>query len=404
VGGVWDYRHYIYAGNEPVAIASRKSSGTNTLYYLLSDHQGSVTAITNSAGGVVVGESFAAYGSRRNPTTWSGAPSGTDLTTIAGISRNGYTFQQALANSMGLNDMVGRVQDAITGRFLSADPRIPDIENPQDYNRYSYTDNNPLTYTDPTGFDSDSLVQQDGGGAEVGLQNASGGAFEGVDIQASSLPDGDTYGMASTHITSNTPNVDASGGDGASPKVLPLVAVSASKLPPDPPLQTIVVGVLITSIPQLPPQMMERQGTRQCNSGTTIGNALVFYGKQTAAVGSVATAFGTAVIAGGAVVTSTVVGAPEGAAVMATGSGIAGAGMAYSFAGLGMEALGGVINAVRGKWGSLESTAMQGAAAAIDWGIGKGLPQLPDLMGPSNPVDAAADSISERLDGGGTCP
>ena len=151
-GGVTDYRHYIYAGDEPVAIDSRKSSGANAFYYLLSDHQGSISAITNSSGAVVVSESFTAYGSRRNPATWSGSPSNTDLSTIAGITRHGYTFQSALA-SMGLNDMVGRVQDAITGRFLSADPHITNPTDPQDYNRFSYVVNSPLTYVDPTGFD-----------------------------------------------------------------------------------------------------------------------------------------------------------------------------------------------------------------------------------------------------------
>lgn len=48
--------------------------------------------------------------------------------------------------------MNGRVEDAITGRFLSADPNIPDLSNTQDYNRYTYVDNNPLTNADPSGF------------------------------------------------------------------------------------------------------------------------------------------------------------------------------------------------------------------------------------------------------------
>jgi len=158
-GGVIDYRHYIYAGSEPVAIISRKNNGTNTTYYLLSDQEGSIADITNSSGAVVVGESFTAYGSRRSPTTWSGAPSSSDLTTIAGITRHGYTFQDVLG-TMGLNDMVGRVQDSITGRFLSADPTIPHPMDPQSYNPYSYTVNNPLTYTDPTGFaDGDGTIK-----------------------------------------------------------------------------------------------------------------------------------------------------------------------------------------------------------------------------------------------------
>lgn len=174
-GGVTDYRHYIYAGSEPVAIDSRKSSGTNAFYYLLSDHQGSISAITNSSGAVVVNESFTAYGSRRNPATWSGSPSNTDLSTIAGITRHGYTFQSALA-SMGLNDMVGRVQDAITGRFLSADPHITDPTDPQSYNRFSYVVNSPLTYVDPTGFQEATLGQIviTPGSSDGGLTSAGG--------------------------------------------------------------------------------------------------------------------------------------------------------------------------------------------------------------------------------------
>jgi tRNA(Leu) C34 or U34 (ribose-2'-O)-methylase TrmL len=53
---------------------------------------------------------------------------------------------------MGLNHMNGRVQDAITGRFLSPDPTIPDPTGAQIYNRFSYVMNNPLTLVDPSGF------------------------------------------------------------------------------------------------------------------------------------------------------------------------------------------------------------------------------------------------------------
>lgn len=152
-GGVTDYRHYIFVPGEQIAVYSRKSSGANTFSYLLSDHQASVASITNSSGAQVVGESFTAFGSRRNPTTWSGSPSNSDLTTIAGITREGYTFQTALGLWMGVNHMNGRVEDSITGRFLSADPNIPNPTLSQSYNRYSYVRNNPLSFNDPSGFD-----------------------------------------------------------------------------------------------------------------------------------------------------------------------------------------------------------------------------------------------------------
>jgi hypothetical protein len=37
------------------------------------------------------------------------------------------------------------------GRFASADTIVPDPANPQSYNRYSYVENRPLNFSDPTG-------------------------------------------------------------------------------------------------------------------------------------------------------------------------------------------------------------------------------------------------------------
>lgn len=42
--------------------------------------------------------------------------------------------------------------DPVIGRFLSADPFVSDATNTQALNRYSYVENNPLSYTDPSGF------------------------------------------------------------------------------------------------------------------------------------------------------------------------------------------------------------------------------------------------------------
>lgn len=106
------------------------------------------------SGNGLVSESFTAYGARRNPLTWSGNPTNGDLTTSESITRDGYTGHEALGR-LGLNHMNGRVQDAITGRFLSADPFITEPFNTQNFNRYSYVYNNPLSYIDPSGFEVD---------------------------------------------------------------------------------------------------------------------------------------------------------------------------------------------------------------------------------------------------------
>jgi len=48
--------------------------------------------------------------------------------------------------------MNGRMYDAVLGRMLSPDKYVQDGTNTQAYNRYSYVMNNPLKYTDPSGW------------------------------------------------------------------------------------------------------------------------------------------------------------------------------------------------------------------------------------------------------------
>jgi murein DD-endopeptidase MepM/ murein hydrolase activator NlpD len=53
---------------------------------------------------------------------------------------------------MGLIHMNGRIFDPLIGRFMSADPFIQAPENLQSHNRFAYLMNNPLSYTDPSGY------------------------------------------------------------------------------------------------------------------------------------------------------------------------------------------------------------------------------------------------------------
>ena len=76
-------------------------------------------------------------------------------TTIAGITRHGFTGQEGLDN-LGLVNLNGRIYDYSGLLFLSADPNIPYPTDTRSYNRYAYARYNPLTYTDPTGFDDGS--------------------------------------------------------------------------------------------------------------------------------------------------------------------------------------------------------------------------------------------------------
>ncbi len=55
--------------------------------------------------------------------------------------------------------MNGRIYDPTLGRFLQADPFIQAPKNSQNYNRYSYVLNNPMSYTDPSGYFFASLFK-----------------------------------------------------------------------------------------------------------------------------------------------------------------------------------------------------------------------------------------------------
>lgn len=150
-GTTTDWRHSIMAEGQVVAIVSRKSSGTNAVNYPLEDNQGSGSVLTNSSGTNLVRQSYNAFGLPRDGADWDGAEQSGDQSTIDGISRRGYTGHSMLG-AMGLIHMNGRVQDAVTGRFLSPDPNIPDPGFTQSYNRFAYVNNSPLSYIDPTGF------------------------------------------------------------------------------------------------------------------------------------------------------------------------------------------------------------------------------------------------------------
>lgn len=126
------------------------------------DHLGSIESITNF--GSAVASAYAtdsggkggvfsedAWGARRDPIDWAGAPSTTDDGGPDSLTPRGFTGHEML-DGLGLVHMNGRIYDPLLGRMLSADIVVQAPGNLQAYNRYSYVMNNPTTYTDPTGF------------------------------------------------------------------------------------------------------------------------------------------------------------------------------------------------------------------------------------------------------------
>jgi len=124
--------------------------------YLFHNHQGSVIRIAEANGSVLESFDYAPFGERRSPTVTNptGAGQGTAKT------NRGYTGHEML-DSFSIVHMNGRIYDSQLGRFLQADPVIQDPGNTQNFNRYTYVWNNPLAYTDPSGFISvGGLVRQ----------------------------------------------------------------------------------------------------------------------------------------------------------------------------------------------------------------------------------------------------
>lgn len=62
-----------------------------------------------------------------------------------------YTLHEHY-DGFDLINMNGRLYDPIPGRMLSPDVLIQDDRSSQAYNRYSYCFNNPLRFTDPSGY------------------------------------------------------------------------------------------------------------------------------------------------------------------------------------------------------------------------------------------------------------
>jgi RHS repeat-associated protein len=154
----------------PNAIQTAYSeSGAVVYQYLQKDHLGTIDSITNAQGALTKKLFFDVWGAREavDNSVW-GAIIKQHLSTslfstsaienLASFTPRGFTGHEHVdhANIIHMN---GRIYDPTLGRFLQADPFIQAPNNSQNYNRYSYVLNNPLSYTDPSGYFFKSLFK-----------------------------------------------------------------------------------------------------------------------------------------------------------------------------------------------------------------------------------------------------
>ena len=134
---------------------SRGGSTEQHLHYLHRDHLGSIEKITDKTGYVLTGsqQAFDPFGERKNTSWTGGLTTGQEeaLLNKQGLtSARGFTDHEHL-DRLGLIHMNGRIYDPELGRFLSPDPFVQGATS-QFWNRYSYAFNNPMRFTDPSGY------------------------------------------------------------------------------------------------------------------------------------------------------------------------------------------------------------------------------------------------------------
>ena len=127
-------------------------TGSSTVNYLLSDHLGGTNVTVTTAGGEFGEVRYKAFGDQRYS-------SGTTPTTFK------FTGQRQEA-SIGLYFYGARWYDPALGRFIQADSIVSG--GVQGNDRYAYTNNNPINFTDPSGH---AICDSDG---DCGILNSPG--------------------------------------------------------------------------------------------------------------------------------------------------------------------------------------------------------------------------------------
>ena len=114
------------------------------VFYINKDHLDSWCLITDEDGNIIQRTSYDAWGNPRNDNSWSGYYDGKLL------CDRGFTGHEHLL-AFGIINMNGRAYDPVMSMMMSPDSYIQNLDFSQNFNRYIYCYNNPLSYCDPSG-------------------------------------------------------------------------------------------------------------------------------------------------------------------------------------------------------------------------------------------------------------
>ncbi|MFJ5100798.1 polymorphic toxin-type HINT domain-containing protein [Streptomyces sp. NPDC088554] len=134
-------RAYAHAGAPTVVRTTTNGATTgHQLNALITDHLGTAnTTVGLTTGQTVTRRAFTPYGELRGvkPTNWP--------------NKRGYLGSGIDDEATGLTHLGAREYDPAAGRFISADP-IMNIGDPLQMNGYAYSNNSPISTSDPTGL------------------------------------------------------------------------------------------------------------------------------------------------------------------------------------------------------------------------------------------------------------
>ncbi len=125
---------YVFLGDRRIAL--KDSTGLKLFFH--EDHINSSNVITDASGDQAGMYEYDPYGS-------------TVTQTGSAEVKHRFTGQEA-DDASALYYYNARYYDSQLGRFVTADPTVQHPTDPQDFNRYAYARNNPIRFTDPTGF------------------------------------------------------------------------------------------------------------------------------------------------------------------------------------------------------------------------------------------------------------
>ncbi len=150
---------YVYDyGGRLIAEYTDEAPELNGTQYLTADHLGSPRVVTDSQQQVKARHDYHPFGEEvglRGGRTGAVDPAtgGPGQQYLSGTLRQKFTGKER-DDETGLDYFGARYHAPLHGRFTSPDPLLTSGApgNPQSWNRYAYTVNNPLRYTDPLGL------------------------------------------------------------------------------------------------------------------------------------------------------------------------------------------------------------------------------------------------------------